>query len=70
MKYWTESRESLKVQNDIQEKVDSIAKDIVSGCLLIHETPEKLAIEYARKVGEIQGLLQLKKMIEEAELDE
>lgn len=55
---------------EIHRRIDELASDIVNGGLLRHTDPMHLAREYARMIGEINGLLHIEKVIEEMKEDD
>lgn len=67
---WAADRETQKYLQDIHNRKQEIKEDLASGILLIHETAEKIAREYALNVGVILGLEELEKYINSKEEEE
>lgn len=54
---WLSSRETRKALQILSEELKELEGSVVSGSLLLHDTADKIAVDYAHKVGAVEGFM-------------
>lgn len=67
---WLNSSETRAVLELLKDKQKEIQDGIISGYLLQHDQVDKIAVDYAHKVGALEALSEAIKTIEEIADDE
>lgn len=67
---WLNSRETRIALNLLNEELKELEQSVISGALLLHDSADKIAVDYAHKVGVVEGMAQAIRLIKESKDEE
>lgn len=62
---WLNSQETRIAQKIIKIKSEELQESIASGFMLQHDQPSKIAVDYAHKVGVLEGINEVLRLIKD-----
>jgi hypothetical protein len=62
---WLGSRETRQALKLLNEELKEIKGSVVNGSLLLHDSADKIAVDYAHKVGAVEGFERAIQMIKD-----
>lgn len=67
---WLGSRETRQALKILHEYLKELEDSVISGSLLLHDTADKIAVDYAHKVGVVEGFIKAIQLIKDLPKDE
>ena len=67
---WLGSRETRQALKVLHKELKELENNVISGSLLIHDTADKIAVDYAHKVGAVEGFMKAIQLIKDLPKDE
>lgn len=69
-KSWLDSSETRQVLKKLEEELTELESNVINGSLLLHDSADKIAVDYAHKVGAVEGFNRAVQMIKDISIDE
>lgn len=67
---WLGSRETRRALKILEEELNELESNVINGSLLLHDTADKIAVDYAHKVGAVEGFRRAFQMIKDLPKEE
>lgn len=67
---WLGSRETRHALKILHKELKELEESVISGSLLLHDSADKIAVDYAHKVGVVEGFNSALRMIKDLNKDE
>lgn len=67
---WLGSRETRQALKVLHRELKELEESVISGSLLLHDTADKIAVDYAHKVGAVEGFMKAIQTIKDLPKDE
>lgn len=63
--YWINNSETREMIKILKEELSSLERTVIDGYMLKHDQADKIAVDYAHKVGAVEGFRHAISTIEE-----
>ena len=67
---WLGSRETRQALQSLSEELKELESNVISGSLLLHDSADKIAVDYAHKVGAVEGFARAIQLLKDLPKDE
>lgn len=67
---WLSSRETRAALSLLNEELTDLERTVIEGHMLKHDSADKIAVDYAHKVGAVEGFSKAIQMIKDLNKDE
>lgn len=67
---WLSSSETRQAFKVLHKELKELEESVISGSLLLHDTADKIAVDYAHKVGAVEGFMKAIQLIKDLPKDE
>ena len=67
---WLSSRETRQALAILEQELRELESTVINGSLLLHDSADKIAVDYAHKVGAVEGFGRAIQMIKDLPKEE